>query len=201
MAELKPWGTRFDDSEGIQLLKVLEARRTERFVLTRIEEEARWGPAIRSSETLFSKYFESLLTEEFSRLGFSSNLAFSSTGFPVVSRHLCGPWHVCWSAENKRLLANWPRERSGDIARWNTLRLRCFLASESFKGEPSVDLSLRDSSFVTLRLGQVVNGFDWAYSQINGVEQLRIILAAYAYLYSLVCPTLEDEIIGFLASS
>lgn len=74
----------------------------------------------------------------------------------------------------------------------SVLDLQCYIRSTGGAGFIRIPIGFEKLDIMAIRIQQVVNGFGWAYSRFNGIEQLGMVIAAHAYLYSLISDRLEN---------
>jgi hypothetical protein len=176
-------------SRGLLLEKFLKYREYE----ARSVKFERYPEALMYDAFLeYRDLFELHLVDAFRSVGFRLDERRSSSGFLVISKPLADGWEICWSPESNRTLRWAPRERSTDVRKMSVLDLRCYARAVGTSGSVSLPLGFKKSSIVKISIGELVSGFDWAYSRFNGIEELAMVLSAHACLYRLVGEPLED---------
>jgi len=179
----------------------------ERFIAYRAEEVKNLATGRHNSrttcETEYNSYeelYKSVLVDVFRPHGFLPDEFRSEAKFPVVSKHLTDDWDLCWSPESNRTLLRWPRKRSEDIRKMSELDLRCYVRSRGARGFAMIPIGFEALDIMAVRVPSLVDGFEWAYSRFNGIEELQTVLSAHGFLYGFVATSLEEVLTASLTS-
>ena len=206
LSGLMPWRSRYSEGhpENNGRLKLNEQLMWERFVAYRHDEEEKYN-RLRDSVASnlsddFPFCFSRVLQLTFLPMGFLLDPERSYKEFPVLTKSLNDSWDLCWSAETVRYSRGSSRVMVGSAGVWTSIKLVLYLVNRGFVGEPVNKIGFNKSRFMVIRLGQLVSGFDWAYSKMKDVTHMAICLSAYANLYAIYGSLLEEYMLEELSS-
>lgn len=143
----------------------------------------------------YASFFRSVLLKNFAEMGFSLDHFRSQPKFPVVSKNLTKYWDICWSAVTDRTLKYRPIEPGADMLHMTDLNLQCYVRLEGKGGFAEAPRVFRNSDIMVIRVDSFVSEFFKTYGYFYGVEELEVVISAYANLYKMVSEDIERKLI------
>lgn len=133
-------------------------------------------------------------------LGFEHDLLRSKKFFPVFSKPMHGLWDLSWSLKSDRNVRLLPAYGDKQVEPRIELDLTVALRSATSRGFVSVPIGFKHLDIMLIRYGAVVPGFDWAYSHFRHLAELKTIVVARVFLYSIIAPFIESRMAVELAA-
>ncbi|ROR24495.1 hypothetical protein EC845_0520 [Comamonas sp. BIGb0124] len=185
IASLAPWGSRYDDLEGMGELRLHQENRAKSFFLYRSDECSRFCGQlddVNFPAGRFSNYLTEEMIASFSNMGLLFDEVLSRDVCPVVSRPFIDGWKLCFSPESSYGLEGWPMVGIDRLEFCKVINFRFYLCPMPFKKVITPE-SFRSGKLLNLPLGCLLNGFAVAYNRMTHWRDLRVCLLAYSTLY------------------
>ncbi len=133
------------------------------------------------------RFLAALLERELAPLGFQYAASRSSSRYPLYAKPVSADWDLCWALEDQKSFLLWLKVEPSLQLRSRKLRGKV----EKYKIDEYLFV---DYALTILNFGQAY----WKYTSLSGIET---IIKAYACLYSLMAPRIEQAIHSVLGEA